>query len=143
MTDHTAAARFQDPAALEARFALRLTARLSGGSENLPNDITERLRFAREQAMARARTAQRAAVVVSPQGGALALIGGWWPRLAAAMPVLALAVGLVLVQMEQNDELARTSAEIDAALLADDLPPSAYTDAGFLEYLKAPAPLDR
>ena len=29
-------------------------------------------------------------------------------------------------------------AEIDAALLADDLPPKAYSDAGFAEFLKTP-----
>ena len=27
-------------------------------------------------------------------------------------------------------------AEVDAALLSDDLPPDAYTDPGFAEYLK-------
>ena len=32
------------------------------------------------------------------------------------------------------------AAEVDAALLADDLPPEAYTDPGFGEFLKAPPP---
>ncbi len=30
-------------------------------------------------------------------------------------------------------------AEVDAALLTDDLPPSAYADPGFLQYLKTTA----
>jgi hypothetical protein len=30
------------------------------------------------------------------------------------------------------------AAEIDSALLADDLPPKAYSDAGFVEFLKTP-----
>ena len=34
----------------------------------------------------------------------------------------------------------RAAAEIDAALLADDLPPEAYGDPGFGAYLKQPEP---
>ncbi|HSV70231.1 MAG TPA: DUF3619 family protein [Methylibium sp.] len=131
----------KDPATAEARYALRVAARLNEGSADLPGDITERLRFAREQALGKARAVQReAATGATGSGGALSLRGGWWPRLAAALPVLALAAGLVFVQLDQQDEQLRTAVEIDAALLADDLPPSAYTDAGFAEFLKAPSP---
>ncbi|HKX94558.1 MAG TPA: DUF3619 family protein [Methylibium sp.] len=137
----TAPPRPQDPSTREARYALRVAARLSERSDELPHDIGERLRFAREQALARARTAREAASSSSHSGGAAVLGGGWWPRLAAALPVLALAAALVLVQTEQQDEQLRTAVETDAALLADDLPPSAYTDPGFAEFLKAPAPV--
>ena len=41
-------------AALEARFGLRLTARLSESSDQLPHDVTERLRHARQLALAQA-----------------------------------------------------------------------------------------
>jgi hypothetical protein len=144
MIDIATTQRLQDLPALEARFAFRLTARLSQRSADLPHDVTERLRFAREQALTRARAMRPAGAVnaTSAGGAALALIGGWGPRFAAALPVLALAAGLILVQMDQNEELAQVAAEIDAALLADDLPPAAYTDAGFLEFLKAPVPLE-
>ena len=33
----------------------------------------------------------------------------------------------------KNDEVA----EVDAAILTDDLPPSAYTDPGFAQFLKS------
>jgi hypothetical protein len=36
-----------------------------------------------------------------------------------------------------TQEQIRTAAEIDAALLGDALPPAAYTDPGFAEYLAA------
>ncbi|MFT3856516.1 MAG: DUF3619 family protein [Aquabacterium sp.] len=53
--------------ALEARFALRLTARLEEGAQALPHDISERLRVAREQALRAAREARLAhAPVVAP-----------------------------------------------------------------------------
>jgi hypothetical protein len=137
----TAPSRPQDPSTLEARYALRVAARLSERSDELPHDIGERLRFARDQALAHARTVRGAASSSSRSGGAAVLGGGWWPRLAAALPVLALAAALILVQTEQQDEQLRAAVETDAALLADDLPPSAYTDPGFAEFLKAPAPV--
>ena len=130
--------------ALEARFALRLTARLSQGSADLPHDVSERLRFAREQALERARTAKRvqtaaASTVVSTNGGAAALGASpsWWWRLAAVLPLVALVGGLAIIQQVQQQEQIDAAAEIDTALLADDLPPSAYSDPGFKEFLAA------
>jgi len=52
--------------ALEARVALRMTVHLHRAAQGLPHEITERLRFGREQALAAARR-QRAAAVVLPQ----------------------------------------------------------------------------
>jgi len=125
--------------ALEARFGRRLAARLTEGSEALPHDISERLRFAREQALQRARTASAVpAAVAAPAAGTSPGGGGngfWW-RLASVLPGIALVAGLVLIEMEHDDEVTRTAADIDAALLSDDLPPTAYTDPGFAEYLK-------
>jgi hypothetical protein len=37
----------------------------------------------------------------------------------------------------QNEHRAHEVAEVDAALLTDDLPPSAYADPGFIQFLKA------
>ena len=51
---------------------------------------------------------------------------------------MALIAGLLLIQQWQTDDQISAAAEIDAALLADDLPPVAYSDAGFAEFLKTP-----
>jgi len=124
------------------RFALRLTDRLSDAAENLPYDISERLRASRAQALGRRKIAlrqstARAAVLV---GGATLAFGndhlGGWGRLAAALPMLALVVGLIAINVIQNDKHANEIAAIDAALLTDDLPPAAYADPGFLQFLK-------
>jgi uncharacterized protein DUF3619 len=129
---------------LQSRFALRVAARLSERSQELEPDLTERLRIAREQALARARTVRKAETAparVGTNGGAAILGGGprWWLKLAGgALPVLALIGGLILIQQLENDAQISTAAEIDAALLTDDLPPAAYSDAGFAEYLKTP-----
>jgi len=132
--------RLRDLPALEARYALRIAARLTETSGVVPHDVSERLRFAREQALSRARELRRTSELTAISGGSLVLGGGWWPRLAAALPMLALAAGLLWVQVQQSDQLASEAADIDAALLVDDLPPSAYADAGFAEFLKAPGP---
>jgi hypothetical protein len=48
-----------------------------------------------------------------------------------------LAAGLVTIHVVQNDRRASEVAEVDEAILTDDLPPSAYADPGFAQYLKS------
>ena len=135
--------------ALEGRFALRVAGQLSRGAEALPHDILERLRIAREQSVDRARLARRAAVAstqtaqsVLTQGKGTAALSGppsLWLRLASALPLVVLVAGLVMIQQHHTLEQINVAAEIDAALLADELPPAAYGDAGFSEYLRGAA----
>lgn len=146
-THSSTAIRLPPPAAFDAmqtRFALRVAAGLTERSSELSPDLAERLRFAREKALERAR-ATRAAAVASPVGvsrGGAALLGlagsGWWLKFASVLPVFALAAGLFMIQRWQEDAQISVAAEVDAALLSDDLPPRAYSDAGFAEFLKTP-----
>ena len=136
--------------ALEARFASRLTNALTESSSTLPHNFNERLRVARDQALARARTArqtQAAAATSSLGGGTAALRGGpsAWAALpqwlSALMPLALLLVGLLLISQLNVREQIRVTADIDTQLLADDLPPAAYADPGFVHYLRrGPAP---
>jgi hypothetical protein len=144
--------------ALEARFALRLTARLEGGAQSLPHDISERLRVARMQALAQAR--HQAVASKRPQAEAasgisivgidaysgtatLGRMGGqgesvWWSRLGWLVPTLVLALGLAsLGEWESREQISR-AAQIDTEILGDDLPPAAYLDEGFGEFLRRP-----
>lgn len=142
-----AAAHARRQEALEGQLALRLTAHLSRGAEALPHDITERLRFSRERAMASRRSvaapaaaAQAAPVVVAAgRGAAGAALGGgpsWWLRLASTLPLVVLVAGLVFIQHHHDLQQIAVAAEIDSALLADTVPPEAYTDPGFSEFLR-------
>ena len=131
---------------LEGRIALRMVARLHEACETTPHDISERLRFAREQALARAKATQRVAVAATrvQRQGPVAVLGGppsvWW-RLVTALPLVVLMAGLVLIQQHHDQEQEADAAEIDAALLADELPPAAYGDPGFSEFLhNSPTP---
>ena len=134
---------------LESRLSARLAAALSEQSTTLPHDIGERLRVMREQAVTRAHQVRRpaelsnaSAVLVDSNGSAR--LGGspasWWMRLASAVPLVILAAGLLLVQNLTDREQVLAAADIDAVLLADELPPSAYTDPGFREFLKSAPP---
>ena len=129
--------------AMQARFARRIVARLNDDAEHLAGDVTERLRFARERAIeraAQARTATTSTPVGMTASGAALLAGGagWWVKIASILPLLALVIGLILIQRWQATAQISVAAEVDAALLADDLPPTAYRDAGFVEFLKTP-----
>lgn len=166
--------------ALEARFALRVTSRLDEGATALPHDIGERLRVARQQAVALARQQQAVAtapttappVTVVHTQPAWAGAGGpvtaglgslpaplrphvrhatrpgtdgrldepppsWGWRLASALPMLALVAGLWMVGEFSQREQVRAATEVDMALLTDELPPSAYADPGFEEFLRS------
>jgi hypothetical protein len=121
--------------AVEARFGLQVSALLS--SADLPHDIQQRLRVSRELAIAQAAPALRGVrqhgVVAS---GTSAVLGAWWVRLGSLLPLVVLALGLVVVQWIEREERIRAAADIDTVLLADELPPSAYADPGFTEYLR-------
>lgn len=129
------------------RYGVRVAARLSPSLEELPYEVGERLRAARMQALARRKVVQ---MQVQPFPRIRAVTAGGpnaayeeglnlWSRLASAVPLIALVGGLVLTVMVQDNDRAVELAEVDAALLTDDLPPEAYADPGFLEYLNASA----
>lgn len=129
--------------ALEMRVALRVTGHLGRAAEAVPHEIAERLRVARLRAVDRARELRKlsSVPVFAVQGNgslAMAATPSWWLRLASAAPLALLLVGLVLIQRTYLDQQIQAAAEIDEAILTDDLPPQAYSDPGFAEFLKSP-----
>ena len=129
--------------ALMDRYGLKVAARLD--DQALPQDIAERLRFAREQALAQHKLALAAQAQPSPSlltSGSGALLGGlgWFGRIAGALPLVALAIGLVAANVVVDEERANELAEVDLQLLTDDLPPAAYADPGFAQFLKFGSP---
>ena len=131
---------------LQARYGLRVAARLSAGLEGMPHDISERLRVARHQALSRRKqvvvVTRLHAVPAVLSNGRTAVLGqgddgmGLWGWLTSGALVVAMAVGLVAINIVQDDDRVMELADLDAALLTDDLPPEAYSDPGFLQYLK-------
>jgi len=113
-------------------------------NSELPYEVSERLRAARIRALSVRRVSQiqlQTAQDIQSQHGLALLkfptqIHFFLQTFGSILPLLALIVGLVFIHDFHNDQNALELAEVDSALLTDDLPPSAYTDASFLEYLK-------
>lgn len=112
---------------------------------DLPHDISERLRVARMQAIS-LRKPEPVRVLAPQLVPALGTSMGnldeglnLWSRLASALPLIALLFGLATIHIFQNEFRANEIAQLDAELLTDDLPPNAYTDPGFLVFLKSNA----
>jgi hypothetical protein len=120
-----------------------VAARLSAGTDALPHDFGERLRIARAQAVASRKQPARPATVVLASGGAATLGSVWWTRFGTVFPLVALVVGLIGINVWQEDQRFSELAEVDSALLTDDLPPAAYTDPGFAQFLKADSSASR
>ena len=128
------------------RYGLKIAARLSAGAAELPHDISERLRAARVQAVSKRKIHRLVGAPHLAYVGAAAMLGNggeegeeglnWWNRIASVLPLLALAFGLVTINAIQNDNVANEIAVVDAALLVDDLPPAAYADPGFAQFIK-------
>lgn len=145
-------AKTPSPSDLADDYARRLTSVLSSGLDDMPYDISERLRASRMQALAKRKqeiTLQQSvpayASVGQRLGNTLGVSGNqggdsdrnrWFSALISAVPILALAVGMVIINIAQDDNGIHEAAEVDAALLTDDLPPEAYFDPGFAQFLK-------
>ncbi len=124
------------------QFGHKLVARLSESAAELPHDISERLRAARMQALGQRKVVRFRVPTLATAGGTATLtLGdentGFWGRIASIVPLVALILGLAALQVIQLDHRAKELAEVDSALLTDDLPPAAYTDPGFTQFLKA------
>mgnify|MGYP000547084066 CR=1 FL=1 len=140
------------------QFAKALIGKLETGTNDVSHDIAERLRFARQRALDSQKLAQtQTSIQTTPAwqaqvGGSLAIGGGahygsknngfggfnfdHFSKWSSILPLLALVAGLFAINYFQADSRARETAEIDAALLTDDLPPAAYADQGFGQFLK-------
>ena len=129
----------------EINFAYRVRHALNEKLDDLPASTTDRLAAARQAAMARkkahvapvtVRATRTATVADAAGGGRLSAPLGWISRFSVVLPLLMIVGGMVGVyQYEQQQSIAEL-AELDAAVLSDELPLSAYLDNGFNAYLE-------
>ena len=127
---------------LADRQGLRLAAQLSPAARDLPHQVTEHLRAARERALASRKLQPVRSEPVYNLGASLVLSGGneesmgWLGRLSSGLALLLLVVGMLSISEAQNELRARELAEVDLALLTHELPPAAFADPGFLQFLQ-------
>jgi hypothetical protein len=122
----------------DINLAYKIRHALNDNLDNLPASTTDRLAAARAQALAR-KKADAPARAKTRQGntfdlGALFSMQ-WVARAAVVAPLLAMVAGMVGVYQYEREQRAAELAELDAAVLSDDLPLTAYTDHGFNAYL--------
>ncbi|RQS64481.1 DUF3619 family protein [Burkholderia sp. Bp8963] len=130
----------------ELEFALKVRRALDERTAALPAATTDRLAAARQAALARKKPEPATAPVFVP---ALAGAGGAYGppvtsaraptsfarRLLRAWPLALLLAGLVGIAYWEDMQRTAELADIDAAMLSDDLPLNAYLDHGFNAYL--------
>jgi hypothetical protein len=122
----------------DINLAYKIRHALNDNLDTLPASTTDRLAAARAAALARkkadapvrAKQQQRASFDL----GALFSMQ-WVARAAVVAPLLLMAAGMVGVYQYEHEQRAAELAELDAAVLSDDLPLTAYTDHGFNAYL--------
>jgi hypothetical protein len=121
---------------------LNIASRLSESANHLPHDISERLKAARVQAlMKRKVVAQLVPVAASASGVEMTINTGdddrsLWIRIASLLPLLALIAGLMVIGVLAEEKRSNELAEIDVEILTGELPPAAYTDPGFAQFLR-------
>ena len=125
----------------EDQFGHLVARALSANLEQLPYEVQERLRAGRMRALAARRVSP--VLATRPQAqqmgdGTLTMGAPWrgWTPLASLFPMVLLVVGLLTINVVLDEYRANEVAEVDSALLTDDLPPTAYTDPGFVQFLK-------
>jgi len=132
----------------EQQFARQICRVLDLGTRSIEPVVAERLRAARERALQRQLVpAQARALSIAGAGGdagAAVLQSGWlgsgWRTLRTLLPILALLLGVSLAYYWNGFAQESVNEEIDSALLAGDLPPSAYLDRGFQAWLEKYSP---
>ncbi|MBL8382675.1 MAG: DUF3619 family protein [Burkholderiales bacterium] len=114
----------------ELRIAFQVRHHLNAGAARTPAQINERLRAARERALARQRRPAGVLAAATAAGAGWNL--GWLGKL---VPLLVLVLGLGAIHFWHQAEQANNIADIDMQMLADELPPNVYLDKGFGAWL--------
>ena len=118
----------------EMQFGNRIRHLLNAGPA-LGADKAARLAKARELALERQRPEPAPALAWADN--AVGRLGGWASvSLRVVAPAIALVLSVAAIYSWQQGQRVAEVEEIDAMLLADDLPIDAYLDRGFQSWLK-------
>ncbi|SIT40931.1 putative membrane protein [Paraburkholderia ribeironis] len=129
----------------ELEFARQVRRALDETAASIPSATVDRLAAARRAALARRKPETVSAPVFVPTfaGMPAGMPQVDFPRrrrsplrrFALAWPLVALIVSLVGIAYWEDQQRTAELADIDAAMLSDDLPLNAYLDHGFNAYL--------
>ncbi|QWD67487.1 DUF3619 family protein [Polynucleobacter sp. VK25] len=112
---------------------------LRQGAQSIPQNIKDRLYAARMKALS-VRKPEKVRVQKHVLAGSARNwttgSNGIWDTVGWIAPLVVLVFGLIGIAQWQDDSRINDIAEVDAALLSDDVPPDAYADSGFMAFLK-------
>lgn len=120
----------------DQEFAYKIRQVLNRGAEGLDRKTTIRLYEARQKALAQQKTAVGGLSLAGMGHFASTSLPNYARTLIAAF---ALMLGVIFTYYWNHFEQAAENAEIDSALLSDELPPAAYLDKGFQAWLERPS----
>ncbi|WP_233862790.1 DUF3619 family protein [Paraburkholderia adhaesiva] len=132
----------------EPEFVRELRRALDESAASLPVSTTDRLAVARRTALAHKKSEAEPVFVRAPVFAPAGMPAGMsapgvsaprrrsrLARFALAWPLAALVAGLFAIAYFEDQQRTAELADIDAAMLSDDLPLTAYLDHGFNAYL--------
>lgn len=118
----------------EERYAYRVRQALNHGLKDIPPATGRRLEAARHLALSRQK--QTEVQLVLSTGESLPLSSGTHAYLKQGLAILALLLGMWMSFYWHSVQYVSELEEVDSALLADDIPPEAFMDDEFIEWLK-------
>ena len=119
----------------EERYAYRIRQTLNQGLPEISAAASRRLEAARHHALAHQRQVAPQAVVAGAASYAVRT-SPYAPYLKQLLAVAALLLGMWISFYWHSMEYVAELEEVDSALLTDDLPPDAFLDNDFFEWLK-------
>jgi hypothetical protein len=129
----------------ELEFAYKVRRALDERITTLPESTTSRLSAARKLAIARKKP-ESAVYAVAPERRLAGIHSGragnslndslsWLVRVGIIIPLIVLVIGAFGIYKYEEDRRINELADLDAAVLSDELPLNAYLDHGFDTYL--------
>ena len=119
----------------EERYASRVRQVLNQGLNDIPPAASRRLEAARHLALSRQKLAEPKMVLANT--GPLSFSPpSHKPYLKQVLAIAALLLGMWISFYWHSVQYVSALEEVDSALLADDLPPEAFMDNDFFEWLK-------
>jgi hypothetical protein len=125
----------------QLNFVYKVRHALNENLDNLPAPTAQRLASARNVALSRQKKESRLRVFIpqqlfaGPAGSFFSERFSWLSRMGLVIPLVVLAFGLTSIYQYEQQRRISDTADIDAEVLSDELPLSAYLDHGFNAYL--------
>ncbi len=118
----------------EERYAYRVRQALNHGLKDIPPATSRRLEAARHLAISRQKQAVPQ-MALAGLGGSSFRTSPHFPYLKQILAIAALLLGMWISFYWHSVQYVSALEEVDSALLTDDLPPDAFLDNDFFEWL--------